>query len=287
MLLVLGLAPVALAAEPTFDKATPMDDMPAAETKLSAQVGGNFTTGNAESVTVTGGLDTSHRWKRNRLGAVAAINVGFGAVDVNADGFLDESERCIRVEGKDCASTAERYGADLRYDRFLSSRDSLYLLGGALHDPFVGFELRSHVQLGYARLLVNEADTHLALEAGADVAHEQYVEGLVPASTNLVAAQVALKFDHVFNEGVSFADALVVYEPILTQPEGAAFSPHFTDFRVSNVATLAAKVSTKLSVNVSDTVEFRNEPIAPPEGVTGTRSPIDNTLSVALVASIL
>lgn len=287
MTLLLVLASPSLAEEPKFERAMPTEEVPGPATRLSAQVGGNFTTGNAESVTVAAALDTSHRWGQNRVGAVAGVNVGFGAVDTNGDGFLDESERCIGVDDVDCASTAERYGADLRYDRFLSARDSLYVLVGALHDPFVGFELRSHVQLGYARLLVNQPDTHVTLEGGVDLAREAYVAGLSPAFTHLVAAQAALKLDHVFNESVSFADALVVYEPLLTQPEGSAFAPHFTDFRVSNVATLSAKVSSKLSVNVADTLEFRNEPIAPPEGATGSRAAVDNTLTVALVASIL
>lgn len=286
MFLVLSITS-GFAAEPTFETVKTVEAAQAPVTRLTANIGGNFTTGNSEAVSVNGGLDGSHHWGRNELGLVAGVTVGLGAIDENGDGFLAEAERCLGVESKPCASTAERYAVDLRYDRFLTERDSLYALVGLFHDPFAGFELRSHAQLGYARQLIDESSTHLSVEIGADVANEDYVSGVVPGSTRLIAAQAALKFDHAFNESVSFADTLTVYEPVLTQPDGAAFAPYFSDIRIANTATVTAKLTDKLSVSVSDTLAWRNEPVAAPEGVSGTRANLDNTLSIALVASIL
>jgi hypothetical protein len=96
-----------------------------------------------------------------------------------------------------------------------------------------------------------------------------------------------MKLTHNFNESVSFSDTLTAYEPVLTQPEGSEFSPYFTDLRIANTATLSAKLSDRFSVSVSDTLAWRNEPVSAPEGVSEKRANVDNTLMVALVASIL
>ena len=285
--MLLTLVALAHAEDASFVGTKTGDENQKPETHLTANAGGNFTSGNAESVTFNAGVDVSHKWKRNQVEVVGGAALGFGATDVNADGFLASDERCIGVQGKECDATAERYSVDARYDRFISEKSSLYLLGGAFHDKFAGFELRTHGQLGYAFRPIENTSSHLKVEAGIDFANEQYVEGVVPASANLIAAQVAANFEHTFNESVGFKDSLTVYEPILTQPEGSPFAPHLTDIRIGNVATISAKMSDKLSLSVSDTLAWRNEPIAAPEGIDETRARLDNTLSVALVASLL
>lgn len=288
MTLVLALSTLAFAEEPTFvGAAAPVAATPKPETHLQASAGGNFTAGNSEAVAVNAGLNFTHKWTQNQLGLVGGAAIGFGATDANADGFLAADERCIGVPGNPCASTAERYGIDGRYDRFFTEKSSLYLLAGALHDKFAGFQLRAHVQAGYAAHVIDTKETHLKLEAGVDFANEAYVPGVVPASAKLLAAQVGLGYDHAFNEGVSFNDAFTVYEPVFTQPEGAAFSPHLTDVRIGNVASITAKMTDRLSVSISDTLAWRNEPISAPEGISASRSKVDNTLALNLVASLL
>lgn len=285
--MLLALAHLAHAEDATFVGTKTGEEAQKPETHLTANAGGNFTAGNAEAITFNAGVDVSHRWKQNQVEVVGGAAIGFGATDANADGFLSSSERCIGVEGKECDSTAERYSIDGRYDRFISEKSSLYILGGAFHDKFAGFQLRTHGQLGYAFRPIETTASHLKVEAGIDFANEQYVDGVVPVSANLLAAQVAANFEHTFNESVGFKDSLTVYEPILTQPDGSPFAPHVTDIRVGNVATVSAKMTNKLSISVSDTLAWRNEPISAPEGIDETRSPFDNTLTVALVASLL
>ncbi len=287
MTLFLALASYAHAEDPTFagTKAAEVAEKPV--TKLTANVGGTFTAGNSESVSFNAGLDVSHKWGQNQLGVVGSAGLGFGAIDANADGFLAESERCIGKSDTECAPNTEKYAIDARYDRFFGETSSLYALVGGYHDKFAGFELRVHGQLGYAKRIISNDRTMLKVEAGIDFANEDYVEGVVPNNTKLLAAQVAADFSHTFNENVSFKNALTVYEPLLTQPEGSPFAPYFTDIRVTNTASINAKVSNRLSISVSDTLAWRNEPIAAPTGITESRSPFDNTLTVALVASLL
>lgn len=289
MTLILVLTTLAFAEDPTFvgAAAPAAAQAPAPETHLKASAGGTFTAGNSEAVTLNAGLDASHKWTNNQLGVLGSAALGFGATDANADGFLSSDERCLGLANKACDSTAERFSLDARYDRFFSVKSSLYLLAGGFHDKFAGFALRSHVQLGYANHVIDQKDTHLKLEAGVDFANEAYVAGVTPASAKLLGVQLGLGFDHTFNANVAFSDGLTVYEPLVTQPEGSPFAPHFTDIRLGNVATISAKMTDKLSINLSDSLAWRNEPIAAPAGITETRSPFDNTLGVAMVASLL
>lgn len=273
------------ADEPTFGTTKTVEQADQRVTHLAATLGGTLTSGNAESLVINGGITATHHWLRNELGLAAAVNEGVGAVDTNADGYLADAERCFGVGP--CAKTAERLTADVRYDRFLSTRDSLYVLVGALHDPFVGFAHREHGQIGYAYTLLDTEADRLKAELGADLANEQYVAGVAPAWTHLLAAQLGVQYTHTFNDAVAFGDALTAYEPVLTQPEGGDFAPHLTDLRLTNEASITARAGESLSIRLTDTLAWRNEPIAAPEGVAGTRAPLDNTVSITLVASLL
>jgi hypothetical protein len=288
MSLLIALISLAHAEEAAFEKAAaPPAEAPKTETALTASVGGTLSTGNSESVTFIAGLDARHKWRRNQLGLVGGAAIGFGANDANADGFLDEGERCLGVEGLACPSTAERYALDARYDRFLNPKSSLYVLVGGFHDKFAGFELRTHAQVGFASNVVDRKRTRLSIEAGADLASEAYVAGVEPASALLLAVQLGAGLEHKINDNVSFADSITLYEPLLTQPEGAQLAPHLSDVRIGNTAALNVKMSDRFSLSLADTLSWRNEPISAPVGVDGTRANLDNTLSVAIVASIL
>lgn len=300
MLIALSLLSTAQAEEAKFEGTKSGDEFPKAETRLTANLGGNFVAGNSESINFNAGFDLQHKWRRNQIGLVGGAAIGSGAVDVDADGFLSPEERCIGATGNDCQPTTEKYNLDLRYDRFVSKRSSLYLLLGGLHDKFGGYDLRAHGQLGVAHLLVNRDKTHLKIEIGVDAANEDFVEGVEPNSQFLLALQAGLAADHAFNDNVSLSDTLVIYDPFLTMPEGGEFAPSFADVRITNTATITAKMTDRLSVSVSDAFGWRNLPVAPPEGVgsdvdgdgyitfdEGGRSHFENTLTVALVASIL
>lgn len=288
MFLALSFLAVAHAEDAKFEGTKTGDEAEKAETHLKANLGGNFSAGNSESIAFNGGLNVDVKWKRNEVGVIANTAIGYGAVDVDANGFLDSSERCVGATGHDCSPTAEMYSLDGRYDRYFSKTSSLYILAGVYHDRFAGYDLRSHGQLGYANTPIDDGDTKLKVEAGVDFANEDYVEGVEPNATKLLALQIAGAYTHNFNANVSFTDGLTVYEPLLTQPDGSPFAPHFTDIRIGNNASITSKMSDKLSISVSDVLAWRNEPVAPPSGFEDeSRSNIDNTLSVALVASLL
>jgi len=219
----------------------------------------------------------SYKWDKNKLGAEAKATIGQSKVDADGDGILSDSERRDPFK-----PSAERYSLDARYDRFLSDKDSLYLLGGAFSDKFAGYDFRTHEQLGYSRVIVDQAHpvseaedapalkTKLVGEIGIDVAQENFVEGVDPQTDLIIAGRAMLGLTHQITEETSFADTIEAYENV-QDPE---------DLRVLNTASLSTKFSDKVSFKISDNLLFDNVP------VTGFRK-LDHTFMVTLVASIL
>ncbi len=238
--------------------------------KLAAEFGGALTTGNSEFYTLTAGINGSYRWQRSRFHLVGGAVNGSSRVDTDGNGTLSEAERAEPM-----VESARRFYADLRYDFFLSKNDSLYVLIGAFHDRFGGYDLRSHEQIGYSRMLVNTDDTQLVVELGVDFAQENYVDGVEPNQQNILAGRTMIGITHKFSEGVGFQDTLEVFENLL-QP---------ADLRVLNSASLVSSLSTKLSLKLSHNLIFDNRPVGydTPEAYRK----LDQTMQVTLVASIL
>jgi len=239
---------------------------PAEETStaLSAEFGGALATGNTDYVTFNGAVTGSRTWGANKVGAVAGVNYGLSRVDQDGDGKLSDGERAF-----DRAQTAQRVFVEGRYDRFLGEASSLYVLGGAFQDPFAGYRLRVHEQVGYSRQLIKSDTTGLVVELGVDVAHEFFVEGVDPATALVPAARGLVGFNHKFNERVELSDRFEVYENVLD----------FRDLRILNTAALTAKLSDTFSLKLSHALIYDNVP------VEGFRK-MDQTTLVTLVASI-
>ncbi len=266
MYALLMLAAVAGAEEADFvDTADAGQKFEEPETNLSAEFGGAWATGNVDYYTVNGLLDASHRFDRNQFTLGAGANLGKGISDTDGDGILSDAERTAeKVE------IARKYWGDARYDRFLGDNGSLYVLGGALSDFYAGYDLRTHEQVGYSRILVDNDSTDLTVELGADIAQENYVDGIDPDMVMIYSARVMASLTHQFNESVSFSDTVEAYENILDP----------TDLRVLNEAAISAKLSDVFSVKLSNQLTFDNVP------VEGYR-PLDQVTLVSLVATLL
>ncbi|MCO4746997.1 MAG: DUF481 domain-containing protein [Proteobacteria bacterium] len=242
----------------------------APEAHLGAELGGQYTSGNTEFYLLSAGMNGSYKWKRNKLGTVAGVNIGSSRVDGDGDGLLSEAERDVKM-----VQTARKAFLDARYDRYLSDKDSLYALAGALHDYYNGFALRTHEQLGYSRTLISTEPTKLLAELGIDWAQEKYRDDLAtPAAQNprqIIAARAMIGLTHAFNENVGLEETLEVYEN-LQDPE---------DLRILNNAAIVAKLSDKFSLRFSNALTFDNQPVS-----VDFRK-LDQTTSVTFVASIL
>ena len=261
----LALTPFAHAEDPNFEGTKEAGQaFTESETKLSAEIGGAMAAGNTQFWTLNGIAASSHKWSKNQIAGELGANLGSSLVDEDADGILSNTERNSGLK-----STAEKYWTEVRYDRFSGKQDSLYLLGGALVDTFAGYDLRTHEQFGYSRIILDSDTTHVVGEVGLDVAQENFVEGVDPKRADVIAARIMVGLTHKFNESVSFSDTLEVFENIR--------SPN--DLRMINDAALTSKLSDTFSLKLSHKITRDNEP------VEGYR-PTDHTALATLVASI-
>ena len=239
------------------------------KTDLSAELGGLWTSGNAVLYAVNGGLTFGRRWDRNKLAGLAGANLGAAVTDADASGNISPEERDAGY-----TENSRRVFGEVRYDRYVTDRDSVYFLAGAFHDIFAGYDLRSHEQIGYSRQLIDEEKAQLRGEVGFDWAQEFYrstPEAPVdPDYQNIFAGRVLAGGSYQFNDNVSFTDTFEVYVNVV-QPE---------DLRILNTGTLTSTLSSNLSLKLSHILIFDNVPV---EGF----AKFDQTTAVTLVATIL
>lgn len=259
------LAAAAQAEDSVFAGTTPDDPEKEPKTHLSAEFGGTYTSGNTAFYAVNGLVKADHYWSRNMVSGNGGILLGGAKTDLDADGLLNEDERAGPL-----VENARRAWLEAKYDRFVSDHDSFYVLAAALHDPFAGYDLRSHEQVGYARLFVKEELTEFKGEIGFDVAQEDYVDGIDPNYEDVIAARVLLGFRHAFNENVGFSETFEVYENLID----------FDDVRLLNTVSFTSQLNGQLALKLSNTLIYDNVPV---EGY----APLDQTSMVTLVATIL
>ncbi len=260
------LATLAHAADPAFagtDKPGQKFETP--ESHLAAELGGSLTTGNTQNYALIASLDGDHRWLRNKLTLDLGAALGRSVLDTNEDGHLDDTERAAGW-----AETSRKLWADARYDRFVGDRDSLYLLAGALIDPFAGYDNRTHAQVGYSRILVETEATNLVAELGIDGAREDFIVGVDPNEAYILAARAMIGITHNFSENVSFTEKVEAYENVITP----------IDLRLLNQASLTAKLADRFSLKLSHNLTFDNQPV---EGF----QKLDQSTTITFVASIL
>lgn len=252
-------------------QAPPEEEANKAETHITGELGGSIASGNSNFYTLNGLLNGSHKVGKNQLSLVAGLNLG-GAkpLPVTTTTTGGATETTEPADPDKYVENVRRLYADARYDRFLSDKDSLYVLAGAFHDKYAGYDIRAHEQIGYSRLLVKNESTELKGEIGADWAQEDYIAGTDPNYQNVIAARILLGASYKFNDKVSLAETFEAYENVID----------FEDVRILNTAAVTSTLSGKLSLKVSHNLIFDNVPV---EGL----KPLDQTTMVTLVASLL
>jgi putative salt-induced outer membrane protein len=159
---------------------------------------------------------------------------------------------------------AQSFVAGFRATRTMTDRISVFGQYGYLRDTFAGVEHRNVIDAGVQYAAIRPNPHQLDLEAGIGYANEQRIvgddlsaaQGFAGALYKLRISETAELSDE-FRFAASFADA--------------------GDWRVANTAAVTAKLTTVLSLKVSNIVRYVNEPVL---GFETT----DTLTSVALVA---
>ena len=205
----------------------------------SVTAGFGMTTGNAESLNLTAGAGTGHRFGANllTLDATAAITrtTTTSAVDANGDGSITPDE--VRSQTQ---NTSEAWGVRLRYDHFFDL-NAVYALGQAAGDRPAGKEFVGGAQVGYSRALVKTPTGELVGEIGVDYAHQVYVTGS-PGTLDVASLRAFLGWIGNPNADLSYSVGVEYLGNLNTEDTPTGRVGAFGDNRVNGKVGLTWKI---------------------------------------------
>lgn len=271
--LTLGLAAMA-AMDPIFQPAVPgfPEAPPSAEASiiqdqlgpmLKGTIGGSVVSGSTALGSLEAGVDTGWRGKWIGVRLVSSGRFSRGAVDADGSGHLDLQERRTPW-----VETARRLEGDLRVDHRFGDRNMVYGVVGALTDPFGGYALRTHEQVGVGRRLVEAGATDLVVETGVDVAQERYVDTVESDDAEVIAARAWVGLAHRF-ERVGWRQTFEVFENLRDRE----------DLRLLHGAAFVAPLGEHIALEPTHLLAWDNRPI---EGYAA----VDQTTLLRLVATL-
>lgn len=259
--LICAAAGAAFAGDPKFEfgKADEVAKVKGTEYTASAEAGVVFTTGNSETTTITAGAKASRKTGNNKVSAEGNITYARSAVrvldDQNGNGVIDNTSE-IKTEA---STTAEQLAIKVRYDRFLTEFNSLFVAALASRDLPAGKEAVIGAQLGYSRRLYKSEKTEAVGEFGYDFSHEDLVAG---EAVEIHSARAFVGLKSEMTEGATFetsGEALtnLNHETLPTRTNGAEFGE---DTRVNFKASVSAKLGKRASIQTSIEAKYDNRP---------------------------
>src|SRR5688572_8417787 len=130
-----------------YGKSEEVKDVKGTEWDATAEAGVVLTSGNSRVTTVTGGFKATRKEAKNKFSAEASLAFArtgnIVANDINMDMLLQSDE--IRREDKD---SAKNVASKVRYDRFLTEKNSVFIAALAGADPLAGKDLIAGGQVG-------------------------------------------------------------------------------------------------------------------------------------------
>jgi hypothetical protein len=175
VLALLAGARLASAQKFEYGKYDDVKDVKVTEWKATAEAGLVFTTGSSESTTASGGLKASRKTGKNKVdveGSAAYATSGLRVLfDHNDNGMIDNESEIVTVQ----TTTAETLKGRLRYDRYLTELNSLYIAALASRDTPAGKEFAFGGQAGYSRSLYKSKTAQTLAEVGYDFSREDLV----------------------------------------------------------------------------------------------------------------
>jgi hypothetical protein len=285
---------LAVAGDPKFEygKQEEVKDVQGVEWNATAEGGLVFTTGNSETITATGGLKVSRKTGQNRLqleGTAAYSKSGIRVLlDQNGNGLIDTEGEITSVE----TVTAETLASKLRYDRFLTELNSLFIAALAGRDLPAGKELVLGGQAGYSRSLYKTKTANTVGEFGYDFSFEDLVAG---EAIQIHSLRAFMGHHATMTEGTDLDASIEVLtnlnnEDLITMnaegelQDGGAFQ----DTRVNARLAVSAKIGANLAFQSSIEVHYDRRPgpiavknLAP--GFQPEASTLDTIMKVAFI----
>jgi hypothetical protein len=249
----------ARAQDPKFEygKRDELKDVKGVEWNASAEFGLVFTTGNSETTTITGGAKAARKEGDNKLsGEVSGAFAQSGVrqlVDLNGNGLIDNEGEIGTVT----TTSSENVTGKVRYDRFLTTNNSLFLAALASTDEPAGKELVLGGQFGYSRQLYKSDHHEVVGEAGLDFSREKLISG---DPLSILSARFFAGYKGALGPTTNLDGSVEALFNLnrLDTPTGEA--DPVEDSRVNGKLGVTSKLTESLSLNTSFEVKYDHKP---------------------------
>jgi len=269
---LLATATPAFADDPTYTygKRDDVKDVKEPVWTAKGELGLVSVTGNAKTTTITAGANVVRKDPENKVeltvvGTYARAKSRIVA-DVNGNGVIDDGELTEQEQ-----TSAESAQGKLRYDRYLTGADALFVTGLAGVDVPAGKDFIGEGQLGYSRSLFKETMTtkdkdgkdkeetrqEVLGEIGYDLSYSALSAG---SSTTIHSARVFAGYKGKLTKDTALEASLEALFNLNTVTIAAREAGAFKDTRLNGLINFTTALSTKLSIAASFQVKFDNFP---------------------------
>lgn len=281
------------AAEPKFEdkgKKEDVKDVKDVTWTAKGEAGLVATTGNSRTTNITVGADATRKDKDNKVEATVAFTYAKAttrtATDANANGVIDPGELSTAS-----ATSAENLLGKLRYDRYLTGADALYVAALAGFDKPAGMDFIGGGQAGYSRSLYKEGAHEILGEVGYDLSYLKLTAG---SSSTIHSGRAFAGYKGKVEKDTALEASVEALFNLNSVTFGMRTANALSATRVNGLVGVTSALSSKLSLNASFTVKYTNFPaplakiglpFAP--GFEPEADKTDTILKVSLIVSFL
>lgn len=259
---VLLVSGVAYADDPapkfTYGDKKDVKDVKDVEWNATAEAGVVLTTGNSETTDATAGFHVSRKTGFNKVSAEGSLTYVEAAVktldDKNGNGIVDDPSEIQTVD----TVTAETEIGKLRYDRFLTDLNSLYIAAIGARDVPAGKDYDLGGQVGYSRHLAKTDTSDTVAEVGYDFTREQPVVG-PGTDIHSIRAFLGTKVKMTTGTDLEASGEILTNLNTETLATGESGSP-LEDTRFNGHIAISAKIGKSLAAQTSLDVHYDHRP---------------------------
>jgi len=257
-LIVLPASAVA-EGDPKFEygKSDDVNEVRDVEWDASAEGGVVFTTGNSKTTTVAAGFKASRKTGQNKLAIDGGLTYAKSSIRTLAMGV----DPALPIRRDDIittsTTTAETLFGKVRYDRFLTKHNSLFIAALASRDVPAGKAAVVGGQAGYSRQLFKSDVSEALAEIGYDFSHEDLVTG--PA-VDIHSARGLVGYKATLATGTTFDGSAEVLTNLNKEDLVTRDASLGEDTRVNLRAAVSAKLGRNLALQTSFEGKYDNRP---------------------------
>jgi hypothetical protein len=226
------------------------------EWTAKGEAGAVATTGNSRTTTLTGGANVTRKGIDTKLDAQLTATFARAttrtATDDDGDGSISAGELSSST-----ATSAESAAGKLRFDRYFSDLDSVYVaVLGAVDRP-AGKQFQGGGQAGYSRSLYKTEQHQALVELGYDLSYLRLTAG---DSTTIHSLRAFAGYKGKLTAETVVESSLEALFNANTLTFGNRQASPFEDTRLNGSIAVTTSLSSKLSLSASFLARFDNFP---------------------------